>query len=157
MKTYAMTRDQIQAYAESLRMEERSESTVRKYANALAALYGRLPEDKSVTKERLLAWKADISGQYGQRDDFGGQRLFRVPVVGRPAGQTDKDATPDLPRHEPGTDESGIYALAERGAGHGQSAPVLPYADAWLDGHSRLRTALCHRGGVADGKRDREL
>ena len=63
MKTYAMTREQIQAYAESLRMEERSESTVRKYASALTALYGRLPEDKSVTKERLLAWKAELSAK----------------------------------------------------------------------------------------------
>ena len=63
MKTYALTREQMQAYAESLRMEERSESTVLKYAAALAALYERLPDDKSVTKERLLAWKAEISAK----------------------------------------------------------------------------------------------
>ena len=35
METYTMTKEQIQSYAESLRMEEHSESTVQKYANAL--------------------------------------------------------------------------------------------------------------------------
>ena len=61
MEAYEMTSEQMQSYAEHLRMEECSESTVRKYDNALTALYGWLPEDKSVTKERLLAWKAEIS------------------------------------------------------------------------------------------------
>ena len=61
METYEMTSEQMKSYAEHLRMEECSESTVRKYDNALALLYGQLPEDKSVTKERLLAWKAEIS------------------------------------------------------------------------------------------------
>ena len=60
METCTMTKEQIQSYAESLRMEERSESTVQKYANALTAFYGWLGEDKSVTKERLLIWKAEI-------------------------------------------------------------------------------------------------
>ena len=61
MEAYEMTSEQMQSYAEHLRMEECSESTVRKYDNALASLYGWLPEDKSVTKGRLLAWKAEIS------------------------------------------------------------------------------------------------
>ena len=61
MEAYEMTSEQMKSYAEHLRMEECSESTVRKYDNALTALYGWLPEDKSVTKERLLAWKAEIS------------------------------------------------------------------------------------------------
>ena len=61
METYEMTSEQMKSYAEHLRMEECSESTVRKYDNALASLYGWLPEDKSVTKGRLLAWKAEIS------------------------------------------------------------------------------------------------
>ena len=61
MEAYIMTNEQIQAYAESLRMEEHSESTVQKYANALTAFYDWLAEDKSVTKERLLLWKAKIS------------------------------------------------------------------------------------------------
>ena len=56
METYAMTNEQIQSYAESLRMEEHSESTVQKYANALAAFSGWLGEDNSVTKERLVLW-----------------------------------------------------------------------------------------------------
>ena len=63
METYAMTKEQIQSYAESLRMEERSESTVQKYANALTAFYEWLGEDKSVTKERLLIWKAEIGAK----------------------------------------------------------------------------------------------
>ena len=61
MEAYEMTSEQMQSYAEHLRMEECSESTVRKYDHALEALYGWLLEDKSVTKERLLAWKAEIS------------------------------------------------------------------------------------------------
>ena len=61
METYTMKNEQIQSYAESLRMEEHSESTVQKYANALTTFYGWLGEDKSVTKERLLLWKAEIS------------------------------------------------------------------------------------------------
>ena len=44
-------------------MEERSESTVQKYANALTAFYEWLGEDKSVTKERLLLWKAELSAK----------------------------------------------------------------------------------------------
>ena len=60
MEAYEMTKEQIQSYAENLRMEEHSESTVQKYANALTAFYDWLSEDKSVIKERLLAWKAEI-------------------------------------------------------------------------------------------------
>ena len=63
METYKMTKEQIQSYAQSLRMEEHSESTVQKYANALTVFYDWLSEDKSVTKERLLLWKAEISAK----------------------------------------------------------------------------------------------
>ena len=63
METYTMTKEQIQSYAENLRMEEHSESTVQKYANALTAFYDWLSEDKSVTKERLLLWKAEIGAK----------------------------------------------------------------------------------------------
>ena len=63
METYVITNEQIQSYAENLRMEERSESTVQKYANALTAFYEWLAADKSVTKERLLAWKAEIGAK----------------------------------------------------------------------------------------------
>ena len=49
METYMMTKEQNQSYAENLRMEEPSESTVQKYANALTAFYDWLSEDKSVT------------------------------------------------------------------------------------------------------------
>ena len=63
METYTMKNEQIQSCAESLRMEEHSESTVQKYANALTTFYGWLGEDKSVTKERLLLWKAEISAR----------------------------------------------------------------------------------------------
>ena len=63
METYTITKEQIQAYAENLHMEEHSESTVRKYANALTSFYEWLAEDKSVTKERLLLWKAEIGAK----------------------------------------------------------------------------------------------
>ncbi|MBR0282006.1 MAG: tyrosine-type recombinase/integrase [Oscillibacter sp.] len=63
METYTITKEQIQAYAENLHMEEHSESTVRKYANALTSFYEWLAEDKSVAKERLLLWKAEIGAK----------------------------------------------------------------------------------------------
>ena len=54
---HKMTKEQIQAYARNLRMEERSAATVKKYSLALNRLYDYLPEGKILTKEILLAWK----------------------------------------------------------------------------------------------------
>ena len=43
-------------------MEEHSEATVRKYANAVTDFYNFLPAGKEASKEHLLEWKAQISG-----------------------------------------------------------------------------------------------
>ena len=64
MNAYAMTNEQITAYGENLRMEERCEATVRKYVGAVMSLFRFLPPEKTVTQELLLAWKAEISVQF---------------------------------------------------------------------------------------------
>ena len=58
---YIMTMEQIKEYAHYLRMEEHSSSTVQKYDSALIRLYDFLPENKEVTKERLLDWKNKLT------------------------------------------------------------------------------------------------
>ena len=64
MDTYAMTNEQIAAYGANLRMEERCEATVQKYLGAVMALFRFLPPEKTVTREILLAWKAEISARF---------------------------------------------------------------------------------------------
>ena len=64
MNAYAMTNEQIAAYGETLRLEERCEATVQKYVSAVMALFRFLPPEKTVTRELLLAWKAEISVRF---------------------------------------------------------------------------------------------
>ena len=64
MNAYAMTNEQITAYGEALRLEERCEATVQKYVSAVMALFRFLPPEKTVTRELLLAWKAEISARF---------------------------------------------------------------------------------------------
>ncbi|MBQ9617150.1 MAG: tyrosine-type recombinase/integrase, partial [Oscillibacter sp.] len=64
MNAYAMSDEQITAYGTSLRMEERCEATVQKYVGAVRTLFDFLPPEKTVTRELLLAWKAEISAKF---------------------------------------------------------------------------------------------
>ena len=64
MNAYAITNEQITAYGANLRMEERCEATVRKYVGAVMSLFRFLSQDKIVSQEALLAWKADISARF---------------------------------------------------------------------------------------------
>ena len=64
MNAYTMTDEQITAYGANLRMEERCEATVQKYVSAVMALFRFLPPEKTVTREILLAWKAEISAKF---------------------------------------------------------------------------------------------
>ena len=64
MNAYAMSNEQITAYGEALRLEERCEATVQKYLGAVTAFYNFLPLAKTVTRELLLAWKAEISVRF---------------------------------------------------------------------------------------------
>ena len=64
MNAYAMTSEQIAAYGANLRLEERCEATVQKYVGAVMALFRFLPPEKTVTRELLLAWKAEISARF---------------------------------------------------------------------------------------------
>ena len=64
MNAYIMTREQIRFYVETLRIEERWEATIQKYVGAVTAFYDFLPEDKTVSAETALAWKADIGGKF---------------------------------------------------------------------------------------------
>ena len=59
-----MTREQIQQFAEQLRLEEHSPSTVCKYHAAVTSLYDFLPAEKEITKEQILQWKARIAQGY---------------------------------------------------------------------------------------------
>ena len=61
---YIMTREQIEQYEHSLRMDERSVATVHKYAKAAMHLYDFLPEGKEVTKEQVIAWKSRLEGEH---------------------------------------------------------------------------------------------
>ena len=64
MNAYTMTNEQISAYGEALRLEERCEATVQKYVGAVTALFLFLPAEKTVSREVLLAWKAEISAKF---------------------------------------------------------------------------------------------
>ena len=57
---YTMTNEQMRAFEIHLRMEERSESTIEKYTSAVTAFYTFLPDEKTITKEQLLAWKNQL-------------------------------------------------------------------------------------------------
>ena len=57
---YTMTNEQVRAFEIHLRMEERSESTIEKYTGAVTAFYTFLPDEKTVTREQLLAWKNQL-------------------------------------------------------------------------------------------------
>ena len=61
---HTLTMEQIHAFETSLRMNERSKSTIEKYANAVNHLYQFLPETKNVEKDCLIAWKSKISNVY---------------------------------------------------------------------------------------------
>ena len=64
MNAYVMTREQIALYGNALRLEERCEATAQKYVGAVTAFFEFLPENKAVSKEATLAWKAEISGKF---------------------------------------------------------------------------------------------
>ena len=64
MNAYTMTNEQITAYGAALRLEERCEATIQKYVGAVMALFDFLPPEKSVSRETLLAWKAEISAKF---------------------------------------------------------------------------------------------
>ena len=52
---YTMTNEQMRVFEIHLRMEEHSESTIEKHTGAVTAFYTFLPDEKTVTKEQLLA------------------------------------------------------------------------------------------------------
>ena len=58
--SYIITTEKIREFEKYLRLEERSASTARKYADAVTAFYDFLPPDKSVSRERLLRWKNEL-------------------------------------------------------------------------------------------------
>ena len=64
MNAYIMTGEQIRFYEKTLRLEERCEATIRKYVAAVTAFFAFLSENKTVSAETALAWKADIGGKF---------------------------------------------------------------------------------------------
>ena len=63
METRTMSLEQIESYGKTLRLEERCEATTQKYVGAATAFFDFLPEEKAVTRELALAWKAEISAK----------------------------------------------------------------------------------------------
>ena len=60
--TCTITTEQIHAFENALRLEERCEATIQKYVNAVTRLYDFLADGKEVTKERLIEWKSSMTG-----------------------------------------------------------------------------------------------
>ena len=58
--SYIITTEKIREFEKYLRLEERSASTARKYADAVRTFYDFLPPDKTVSRERLLTWKNEL-------------------------------------------------------------------------------------------------
>lgn len=62
--SYVLTPASIILYAQHLREEERSETTIQKYVTNLQRFYRFLPPGKEVTKDDALLFKAELSGEY---------------------------------------------------------------------------------------------
>ena len=60
--TCTITTEQIHAFENALRLEERCEATIQKYVNAVTRFYDFLADGKEVTKERLIEWKSSVTG-----------------------------------------------------------------------------------------------
>ena len=56
--------EQMEAYRAHLIHEERGGETVKKYCRDISAFFHFLPEDKSITKERVLEYKEMLAGKY---------------------------------------------------------------------------------------------
>ena len=54
----------LEAFKQALIRDERSPDTVSKYMRDTGAFYTYLPEDKSVDKEAVIAWKRELSRSY---------------------------------------------------------------------------------------------
>lgn len=55
-----LTQEQITGFCEDLRRKERGMGTVRQYRYALICLLAYLPAEKHLTRDALLAWKAEL-------------------------------------------------------------------------------------------------
>ena len=60
--SYQMTPDTMASFIESEIEKGASENTVRRLKAAVKMVYDYLPEDKLLTRERLLEWRADMNG-----------------------------------------------------------------------------------------------
>jgi hypothetical protein len=61
---HQMSRSQLRRYQSYLRTEEHSEATIRKYIQGVSAFCAFLPEDKAVSKDRVLEWKEHLMGRF---------------------------------------------------------------------------------------------
>ncbi len=64
MRRHRLTSALLGEYRSHLIREERSRNTVEKYLRDARAFYAFLPEDKAVTKERVVDYKERLSGSY---------------------------------------------------------------------------------------------
>lgn len=61
MCSHQMTPDLMAAFIEREEEKGASENMIRRLKAAVKMLYDFLPEDKQVTRERLLEWRADMN------------------------------------------------------------------------------------------------
>lgn len=60
---FNITAEGMEDYRRELISQERSPGTIRQYLQAVGNLFESLPEDKEVTRERLLDWKTTLAAQ----------------------------------------------------------------------------------------------
>lgn len=64
MKTKKMSLESIEKYKKYLLAEERSKATIDKYIRDIKAFFNYLPEDKKLTKERVVTYKQSLLDNY---------------------------------------------------------------------------------------------
>ena len=58
-----MTVESMDAFVTHAKEQGASENMIRRFAGTVKTLYAFLPEDKTLTKERLLSWRKSMEEQ----------------------------------------------------------------------------------------------
>ena len=58
-----MTVESMDAFVTHAKEQGASENMIRRFAGAVKTLYSFLPEDKTLTRERLLSWRKSMEEQ----------------------------------------------------------------------------------------------
>ena len=60
---HIMTVESMDAFVTHAKEQGASENMIRRFAGAVKTLYSFLPEDKTLTRERLLSWRKSMEEQ----------------------------------------------------------------------------------------------